>query len=83
MFLHSYLRCSPDYQRQCHQANLTFHHVSSVLKYLIPKKTPKAAMFGPGLETSTSGLVRRMIYEDNNLFSRVAMFPGQFDGRFF
>ena len=37
-------------------------------------------MFGPGLEQSTSGLVRKMLYEDNEMFKRVAMFPGQFDG---
>ncbi|XP_005092137.1 F-box only protein 4 [Aplysia californica] len=75
-----YLRCSPDFHKQLHQANSTFHHVSSVLKYLMPKKVPKAAMFGPGLEQSTSGLVRKMLYEDNQIFTRVAMFPGQFDG---
>ena len=47
----------------------------------MPKKAPKAAMFGPGLEQSTSGLVRKMLYEDNQKFNRVGMFPGQFDGK--
>jgi len=75
-----YLKCSPEFQRQLHQANSTFHQVSSVLKSFIPKKIPKVAMFGPGLEQSTSGLVRKMLYEDNEKFKRVAMFPGQFDG---
>ncbi|BFY99993.1 hypothetical protein BsWGS_03033 [Bradybaena similaris] len=75
-----YLRCSPDFSRHLRQVHSTFHHVSSLLKYLLPKKIPKVAMFGPGLEQSTSGIVRRILYEENQIFTRVAMFPGQFDG---
>ena len=63
------------------EENSAFHQVSTVLKYLIPKKAPKVAMFGPGLESSTSGIVRKMLYEDQSHFTRVAMFPGQFDGK--
>lgn len=76
----SYLRCSPDVIKSQRGTNSTFHHVSTVLKYLLPKKVPKAAMFGPGLETSTSGIVRKMLYENNDNFTRIAMFPGQFEG---
>ncbi|XP_013078974.2 F-box only protein 4-like [Biomphalaria glabrata] len=75
-----YLKCSPEFQKQLRQSNSTFHQVSSVLKYFVPKKVPKVAMFGPGLEQSTSAIVRRMLYEDNPTFLRTAMFPGQFDG---
>lgn len=75
-----YLRCSPEVQANQREENSTFHQVSTVLKYLMPKKSPKVAMFGPGLESSTSGLVHKILYEDESVFSRVAMFPGQFDG---
>jgi hypothetical protein len=37
-------------------------------------------MFGPGLETSTSGIVRKIIQGESDLFSVVRMFPGQFGG---
>ncbi|XP_076463066.1 F-box only protein 4-like [Babylonia areolata] len=75
-----YLRCSPEVQMKHREENSTFHQVSSMLKYLMPKKAPKVAMFGPGLESSTSAIVRKMLYEDQSVFHRVAMFPGQFDG---
>jgi len=77
----SYLRCSPEVLAHQREENSAFHQVSTVLKYLIPKKAPKVAMFGPGLESSTSGIVRKMLYEDQSHFTRVAMFPGQFDGK--
>lgn len=77
----SYLRCSPEVLAQQREENSAFHQVSTMLKYLIPKKAPKMAMFGPGLESSTSGIVRKMLYEDQSHFTRVAMFPGQFDGK--
>ncbi|GFS18266.1 F-box only protein 4-like [Elysia marginata] len=75
-----YLKCSPAFQRQLKAATSTFQQVSSVLKSFMPRKVPRVAMFGPGLETSTSGLVRCILYEDSNTFQRVAMFPGQFEG---
>ncbi|CAL1543841.1 unnamed protein product [Lymnaea stagnalis] len=75
-----YLKCSPEFQKSMRQSNSAFHQVSSMLKYFVPKKVPKVAMFGPGLEQSTSGIVRHMLYEDNTIFNRIAMFPGQFEG---
>ncbi|XP_059155269.1 F-box only protein 4-like [Physella acuta] len=75
-----YLKCSPEVHKQLHHPNTTFHNVTSMFKYLMPKKVPKVAMFGPGLEQSTSSIVRQMLYENNSTFTRVAMFPGQFDG---
>ncbi|GFN98552.1 F-box only protein 4-like [Plakobranchus ocellatus] len=75
-----YLKCSPVVQQQLKVATSTFQQVSSYLKSFIPRKVPKVAMFGPGLETSTSGVVRRILYEENNIFRRIALFPGQFDG---
>ena len=78
-----YLRCSPEVAARQRGENSAFHHVSSVLKYLLPKKAPKVAMFGPGLESTTSPIVRKMMYEDAVMFTRVAMFPGQFEGEDF
>ena len=37
-------------------------------------------MFGPGLETSTSGIVRKILDGHSDLFTVVSMFPGQFGG---
>ncbi|KAK3735432.1 hypothetical protein RRG08_015625 [Elysia crispata] len=75
-----YLKCSPTFQSQLKAATSTFQQVSSMLRSFIPRKVPRVAMFGPGLETATSGLVRRMLYGDSRTFRRVAMFPGQFEG---
>lgn len=71
------MKCSPTFQRLFRQSNFTFNQVSSVLKSLLPKKVPKVAMFGPGLEQSTSGIIRQMLYTENERFTRTAMFPGQ------
>ncbi|XP_050402109.1 F-box only protein 4 [Patella vulgata] len=75
-----YMKCSPEANRSWKKINSTFYQVSNMLKYFFPKKAPRVAMFGPGLETSTHKLVRKLLYEDNDKFSRIAMFPGQFDG---
>jgi len=37
-------------------------------------------MFGPGLETGTSRIVRKILHGDSDLFTVVSMFPGQFGG---
>ena len=62
------------------EVSAALHQLSSMLRYFLPKKTPRIAMFGPGLESSTSGLVRKIIHEDNRLFEKLAMFPGKFGG---
>lgn len=56
------------------------------LKSFLPKKswTPKIAMFGPGLESDhTSGLVRKLLYDDNRYMERIGLVSGQFEGRYF
>ena len=47
----------------------------------MPKKIPKLVMFGPGLESETSGIVRKMLEGESELFKTTGMFPGQFEGR--
>ncbi|XP_053390204.1 F-box only protein 4-like [Mercenaria mercenaria] len=73
-----YLRCSPEVNRLMHQQNALFSNISSMLRYFLPKKTPLFTMFGPGLESNTSGLVRKIIEESE--FQKTGMFPGKFEG---
>ena len=76
------MKCSPEVHQSHKLENTAFHQVSQVIRYLLPKRVPKAAIFGPGLESSTSAIVRKMLYEENPDFTRLAMFPGQFDGNY-
>ena len=39
-------------------------------------------MFGPGLEMSTSPIVRKIIQDKTGLFKATGMFPGKFDGEY-
>lgn len=73
-----YLRCSPEIKMLQNQQNYVFNNISSLLKYFLPKKTPLFVMFGPGLETDTSGIVRGII--EGPEFEKTGMFPGKFDG---
>lgn len=73
-----YLRCSPEIKMLQRQHNDVFSNISTILRYFLPKKTPMFAMFGPGLETETSGLVRQII--EGSDFEKTGMFPGKFDG---
>lgn len=74
-----YLRCSPLVAKLSKQKHFTFHRLSDMLRSIWPKK-PKLVMFGPGLESSTSGIVRKILHGHSDLFTVVNMFPGQFDG---
>ena len=62
------------------QSNFLLHRISGILRSLWPYKTPKLAMFGPGLESETGSLVRNLLEGKCEKFKAVAMFPGQFDG---
>ena len=64
------------------QQNVNFHQLSSLLRSLWPKKTPRFAMFGPGLESETSGLTRKIIEHNTGIFKNKGMFPGQFGGMY-
>ena len=57
-----------------------FHRLSDILRSFWPKKKPKLVMFGPGLESSTSFIVRKILDGHSDLFTVVSMFPGQFGG---
>ncbi|KAL4236608.1 common myeloid progenitor cell proliferation [Mactra antiquata] len=73
-----YLRCSPEVNQMMHQQNALFSNLTYMLRYFLPKKIPMFAMFGPGLESKTSGLVRKIMHDSD--FQCMAMFPGKFDG---
>ncbi|ELT96776.1 hypothetical protein CAPTEDRAFT_124120, partial [Capitella teleta] len=75
-----YLRCCPEVNQRMRYANNNFHQLSSFLRSMWPKKTPKFAMLGPGLESSTSHVVRTIIDDRSETFKRTGMFPGQFEG---
>ena len=64
-----------------HKQNAVFNSITSMIRYFLPKKVPTFAMFGPGLESSTSKLVRQIMYTDT-VFHTVGLFPGQFDGEY-
>ena len=63
-----------------HRQNAMFNSITSMIRYFLPKKVPKFAMFGLGLETNTSKIVRK-IMNRNPMFQTVGLFPGQFDGK--
>jgi len=75
-----YLQCCPLVAKLLKQKHASFHRLSDILRSLWPKKTPKIVMFGPGLESSTSHIVRKILDGQSQLFTVVSMFPGQFDG---
>lgn len=79
-FKEIYLRCSPEVNELVRDTNLHFHQLSAVLRSFWPKKTPKLAMFGPGLETSTRRIVRKILEDNSGMFKTTGMFPGQFEG---
>ncbi|XP_060078195.1 F-box only protein 4-like [Ylistrum balloti] len=75
-----FLRCSPEINQIMHERNSMLTSISNMLRYFLPKKVPKIAMFGPGLESeNTSSLVRQMLTA-RTLLEQVGMVPGQFDG---
>uniref|UniRef100_A0A914VTY9 F-box domain-containing protein n=1 Tax=Plectus sambesii TaxID=2011161 RepID=A0A914VTY9_9BILA len=77
-----YLRCHPDSPG----TSIFMPKVPNLLHYFVPTK-PKLVMFGPGLETSTSRLVRSILTDqqlkglsDEPRFQVTGMVPGVFAG---
>lgn len=77
---HRYLRCCPLVAKLSKQKNVHIHRLSDLLRSFWPKKKPKLVMFGPGLESSTSLIVRKILDGHSDLFTVISMFPGQFGG---
>ncbi|XP_033738378.1 F-box only protein 4-like [Pecten maximus] len=75
-----FLRCSPEINRIMHERNSMLTSISNMLRYFLPKKVPKIAMFGPGLESENTSILVRQMLTARTLLEQVGMVPGQFDG---
>ena len=76
-----YLICSPVVKHSSKLSNRSFHQLSQIFRSILPQKTPRLVMFGPGLETNTSGIVRKIIEDATGMFTPIGMFPGLFGGQ--
>ncbi|PIK46652.1 putative F-box only protein 4 isoform X3 [Apostichopus japonicus] len=73
-----YLRCSPDMRRK---EKFNFLQIPRLIKSYFPVQSPKVAMFGPGLDSDTSVIVRKMLNtHENEVFCNKGPFPAMFPG---
>lgn len=54
--------------------------LTATVRSLLWRNTPFLALCGPGLESGTSGIVRKLLYEKNDTFTQTGMFPGRYHG---
>ncbi|XP_033637096.1 F-box only protein 4-like isoform X3 [Asterias rubens] len=73
-----YMRCSPKFQQESSGFNLL--KLPQLLWSFIPHKPPKVVMFGPGLESNTSTLVRKFLGEASGVFKVRGVFPAELPG---
>ncbi len=73
-----YMRCSPEFQQESSGFNL--FKLPQLLWSFIPHKPPKVVMFGPGLESNTSSLVRKFLSDDSDIFKVRGVFPAELPG---
>lgn len=50
------------------------------MSFFLGFSIPRVVMFGPGLESETSGIVKKIFSGPTSPFMVKGMFPGQFDG---
>lgn len=62
-----------------HEENALFRSFTSMIRSFLPKKTPKIAMFGPGLESGTLKIVP-LIINNTDMLKTVGVAPGEFTG---
>lgn len=74
-----YLHCSPTTNHLMHEENALFRSFTSMIRSFLPKKTPKIAMFGPGLESGTLKIVP-LIINNTDMLKTVGVAPGEFTG---
>ena len=72
------MRCSPKFQQESSGFNLL--KLPQLLWSFIPHKPPKVVMFGPGLESNTSTLVRKFLGEASGVFKVRGVFPAELPG---
>ena len=72
------MRCSPQFQHKSSGFNLL--KLPQLLWSFIPHKPPKVVMFGPGLESNTSTLVRKFLGNESDVFKVRGVFPAELPG---
>lgn len=73
-----YLSCCPECRTQRQKTNFKFHIPR--ISFYFGLSVPRVVMFGPGLESETSGIVKNIFSDPNSPCSIKGMFPGQFEG---
>lgn len=73
-----YLTCSPTIRRCSNQVDESFVYLSHVSNYLRSWFTGSKdlIMFGPGLESYTSPLVKNLLWDESKRFQTMGMIPG-------
>lgn len=59
--------------------SIVFYNLQN-LQSLFFHQPPRVVMFGPGLESDTSQIVRALLWNDTSPFKVTGMFPGEFEG---
>lgn len=54
--------------------------ITKAFQYVVNRKVPKLAMFGPGLESGGTRLVINLLQDYTNTFKFISLFPGRFEG---
>lgn len=73
-----YHNCSPITRKLTNDSLID--RFTKVLRSIVISKTPKLAMFGPGLDAGGVKLVRRLLQDNTKTFQCIAMHPSQFEG---
>ena len=81
MIAYRYLRCSPEVIAYRKREFVYFPSLPNLLRSLLPYSTPTVAIFGPGLESETSGIFRKILMDDTGVFQKVGLTPGEFSGK--
>jgi len=73
-----YLSCSPTIRRRSNQIDDGFLYFSQVSKYFRSwfGNSKDLIMFGPGLESYTSPLVKNLLWDESKRFQTLGMIPG-------
>eukprot|EP00057_Strongylocentrotus_purpuratus_P015776 XP_011670250.1 PREDICTED: F-box only protein 4 isoform X2 [Strongylocentrotus purpuratus] len=73
-----YMKCNPELQRD---PTFNLASIPRLLRSFLPRRTPIIVMFGPGLETDTSSIVRKFITgHGSNIIKVNGVFPAMYPG---
>jgi hypothetical protein len=73
-----YLTCSPNIRRRPHQVDESIVNFSYLSNYVRSwfERSKDLIMFGPGLESYTSPLVKNLLWDESKRFQTMGMIPG-------